>query len=379
MKGKLAFTITVLALVCLTCSSMLVLTATAQTSSIENDFLTLINAERASLGLTPLRVNSQLETAAYLHSKDMGDNNYFSHTSLDGTQFYQRIVAAGYSNYAGLAENIAYAYGAPSASQVYSMWYNSPGHYANMIGDYVDAGLGVYTINGYTFYTLDLGKSYSPYPTAPPTPAPTAPPTPTPTAAPTPAPTAMPTAIPTPTVTPTPTPAPTVPPTPKPTASPTPAPTAAPTPSPTAAPTAPPTPTLTPTPTPTPTSHPTPAPTANPTPTATPKPTPTPTPQTLTVTVQTNQPTYAKGSMGIITVTVKNSLTQTPISGAKIALDVTMPTGSTAHYVFYADSTGTLRLSLYINPPAQSGIYKLVATASNGVQTGTGQKTFNIT
>ena len=89
----------------------------------------------------------------------MGDNIYFSHTSLDGTQFYQRIIAAGYTNYIGLAENIAMAYGAPSASQVYSMWNNSPGHYANMIGDYVDAGLGVYTINGYTYYTLDLGKA----------------------------------------------------------------------------------------------------------------------------------------------------------------------------------------------------------------------------
>ena len=385
MKEKLALTIAVLALVWLTCSSMLVLTTTAQTSgtNIESDFLTLINAQRASLGLNALRVNSQLETAAYLHSKDMGDNNYFSHNSLDGTQFYQRIIAAGYSNYAGLAENIAMAYGAPSASQVYSMWYNSPGHYANMIGDYVDAGLGVYTINGYTYYTLDLGKSYNPYPTAAPTLAPTAHPAPTPTAAPTSAPTPMPTAIPTPTATPTQNPAPTASPTPKPTAPPTPTPTFTPTPSlttaptptqtPVTAPTAPPTttPTLTPTPTPMPTSFATPVPTTNPT--------STPTPQTLTVTVQTNQPTYAKGSNGIITITVKNSLTQTPIPAARIALDAITPTGLVSHYVFYADSTGTLRLSLFISTAAQSGIYKLVATASNGIQTGSGQKTFSLT
>jgi hypothetical protein len=57
MKGKLAFTIAALALVWLICSSMLVLTATAQTSetNIENDFLTMINAERASLGLNQLQ------------------------------------------------------------------------------------------------------------------------------------------------------------------------------------------------------------------------------------------------------------------------------------------------------------------------------------
>ena len=36
-----------------------------------------------------------------------------------------------------------------------------------MIGDYAEAGLGVYSVNGKTYYTLDLGKSNSsPTPTA---------------------------------------------------------------------------------------------------------------------------------------------------------------------------------------------------------------------
>jgi hypothetical protein len=42
------------------------------------------------------------------------------------------------------------------------MWKNSTGHYANMMGDFSDAGLGVYSKNGYTYYTLDLGKSHAP-------------------------------------------------------------------------------------------------------------------------------------------------------------------------------------------------------------------------
>ena len=105
----------------------------------------------------------------------MGDNNYFSHTSQDGTQFSQRITAAGYK-YVAAAENIAKAYGVPDAEKVYDMWKNSPGHYANIIGNYLDAGLGVYSINGYTYYTLDLGKSQNPQPTK--TPNPTTSPTP---------------------------------------------------------------------------------------------------------------------------------------------------------------------------------------------------------
>jgi hypothetical protein len=76
----------------------------------------------------------------------------------------QRATAAGYTNWTSLAENIAYCYGAPDAATVYNMWKNSPGHYANMIGDFTDAGLGVYTLNNYTYYTLDFGKNRTPVP-----------------------------------------------------------------------------------------------------------------------------------------------------------------------------------------------------------------------
>lgn len=128
----------------------------------ENDFMDLLNAERITLGKSPLSINSNLSTAAYLHSKDMAEQGYFSHTSPNGTTFWQRIVAAGYTDYVSLAENIAYASGLPDAAKVYDIWKNSPGHYANMMGDFTDAGLGVYSKNGSTYYTLDLGKSRTP-------------------------------------------------------------------------------------------------------------------------------------------------------------------------------------------------------------------------
>jgi uncharacterized protein YkwD len=137
------------------------ITSRQDIGNVETDFLVLVNAERASLGKNSLTADSALGNAAYLHSKDMGDKNYFSHTSLDGRTFDQRIAAAGYTNYYSLGENIAYAYGLPSAAQVFAMWRNSPGHYANMIGNFKDAGLGVYTINGYTYYTLDLGSKFN--------------------------------------------------------------------------------------------------------------------------------------------------------------------------------------------------------------------------
>jgi uncharacterized protein YkwD len=145
---------------CVVVQLLPLLRVSAQTS-VESDFMAMLNAERATLGKTPLAINPYLTTAAYLHSQDMAEQNYFSHTSLDGRTFDQRIIAAGYTNYSSLAENIAYAYGAPDAARVYGMWKNSSGHYANMMGDFSDAGLGVYSKNGYTYYTLDLGKSRS--------------------------------------------------------------------------------------------------------------------------------------------------------------------------------------------------------------------------
>ena len=146
--------------VCIIMQLLPLLRVLAQTS-VESEFMAMLNAERATLGKSPLSTNSNLSTAAYLHSQDMAEQGYFSHTSLDGRTFDQRIIAAGYTDYVSLGENIAYAYGAPDASRVYGMWKNSTEHYVNMIGDFSDAGLGVYSKNGYTYYTLDLGKSHA--------------------------------------------------------------------------------------------------------------------------------------------------------------------------------------------------------------------------
>ena len=160
-KNVKLFGIFLVALSLLVSLSGLPLAAFAQTST-ETDFMNIMNAQRISLGKNSLAINSSLSTAAYLHSKDMAENNYFSHTSQDGRTMVQRVTAAGYTNWTSLAENIAYCYGAPDATTVYNMWKNSPGHYANMIGDFTDAGLGVYTVNNYTYYTLDFGKSRTP-------------------------------------------------------------------------------------------------------------------------------------------------------------------------------------------------------------------------
>src|SRR3954454_21132179 len=61
-----------------------------------NAALCLVNQERTSRGLKPLKSNRRLVTAATGHARDMVAKNYFSHDSLGGGDFVSRIRKAGY-------------------------------------------------------------------------------------------------------------------------------------------------------------------------------------------------------------------------------------------------------------------------------------------
>jgi uncharacterized protein YkwD len=74
--------------------------------------------------------NSQLESAAAVHSNDMAVNNFFDHPGSDGLRIGARASAAGYS-YGRVGENIAA--GQSSASQVSGDWLASASHCANMM------------------------------------------------------------------------------------------------------------------------------------------------------------------------------------------------------------------------------------------------------
>jgi uncharacterized protein YkwD len=73
---------------------------------------------------------AQLASAAYGHSRDMADNNYFSHTSLDGRSLSDRINATGYA-WSTIGENIAAGHG--SVQAVVNAWMGSEGHCANLM------------------------------------------------------------------------------------------------------------------------------------------------------------------------------------------------------------------------------------------------------
>jgi uncharacterized protein YkwD len=109
-------------------------------ANFEAEVLRLVNQARAA-GATcgargsfapaaALTLNARLTSAAYGHSRDMADNNYFSHDSLDGRSMVDRVNAAGYT-WSALGENIAAGYG--SVQAVVDGWMASDGHCANLM------------------------------------------------------------------------------------------------------------------------------------------------------------------------------------------------------------------------------------------------------
>jgi uncharacterized protein YkwD len=98
----------------------------------ERAFLTALNNHRAQNGLAPLQVSVSLSKAADFHSRQMADNNYFSHTLLNGVTWNQNLCNHGYCYATYKAENIAA--GNSGGSGTFTQWKNSAGHNANMLG-----------------------------------------------------------------------------------------------------------------------------------------------------------------------------------------------------------------------------------------------------
>lgn len=97
------------------------------------------NAFRVMHGLAPLEWSEQATEAARLHSLDMARQNYFSHDSLDGRKFSQRLDAQGIG-WSRCAENI-YA-GCGLGFMLHDGWVNSAGHRKNILSDTRYLGVG---------------------------------------------------------------------------------------------------------------------------------------------------------------------------------------------------------------------------------------------
>ncbi|KMV31897.1 CAP domain-containing protein [Photobacterium swingsii] len=126
-----------------------------------DQMLTAVNAARAvgrNCGSTfypaaaPLTWDAKLQSAAQVHSTNMANYNFFSHTGLDGKSASNRVTDQGYA-WRSVAENIAA--GQKDIDTVMTTWLNSPGHCKNIMGsNYTQMGAA---------YDMNSGSQYNIY------------------------------------------------------------------------------------------------------------------------------------------------------------------------------------------------------------------------
>lgn len=108
---------------------------------VPQKIIDLANADRKAKGIQELEKNEKLSQAAAAKANDMMLNDYFSHTSPQGTTPWYWIEKENYDyNYAG--ENLAMDF--TTAEKMNDAWMESPTHRANILNEkYKEIGVAV--------------------------------------------------------------------------------------------------------------------------------------------------------------------------------------------------------------------------------------------
>jgi uncharacterized protein YkwD len=121
--------------------------------------LDLINGDRKSAGVAPLRVGRNLSRVALAHSLDMADHDYFAHNSLDGASPFVRIEKAGL-HFTRAGENIGMDEGTRPFAMLHTLeqlMMHSPEHRANLLSTaYRHVGIGIAILGNRLYITEDF-------------------------------------------------------------------------------------------------------------------------------------------------------------------------------------------------------------------------------
>lgn len=133
---------------------------------ITQKILAKTNAIRSEQGLSQLVQNDEMDELAEIHSVNMVTFDFFDHVDHQQKTPSDRADDLNFS-WSSIAENIGYVpwfenvagcgdtRSAEAISEcVVEGWRNSPGHYANMIGDFSELGVGVaFTQDSLAYFT----------------------------------------------------------------------------------------------------------------------------------------------------------------------------------------------------------------------------------
>ena len=127
-------------------------TQTQRQAAVEREMMEFVNAYRASQGVEPLFYNPAIADVSRWNSKQMVENNYFSHTNPNtGRHHHQRLEAAGINDCKMTSETIAYSddmyrgNSTVTAAKLISLFMRSDPHRGALMDEQYDvAGVGVY-------------------------------------------------------------------------------------------------------------------------------------------------------------------------------------------------------------------------------------------
>jgi uncharacterized YkwD family protein/spore coat assembly protein SafA len=130
-------------------------TEDTESAAFEAEVIRLVNQERAKHGLSALAHDWQVSRVARYKSRDMNENNYFSHTSPTYGSPFTMLKNFGIS-YRSAGENIAKGYKTPA--EVVKGWMNFSGHRANILSSkFTHIGVG-YEKNGNFWTQMFISK-----------------------------------------------------------------------------------------------------------------------------------------------------------------------------------------------------------------------------
>ena len=123
-------------------------TSASASASDADSIANLVNQARANAGLPGLIHNPAMDSVAVNWANQMSASNHMGHNPN-----YSSQIPSGWTR---VGENVAM--GQPTPSAMHAAWMNSPGHRANILGDFTDIGIAFVTVNGTTWGVEDFGK-----------------------------------------------------------------------------------------------------------------------------------------------------------------------------------------------------------------------------
>ena len=111
----------------------------------ETELLAKINATRAANGLGALQLDGALRSYARSHAEDMANAGEVYHSSQ------AELTSAAGAGWSGIAENVGKG---PSPTSLHNAFMASPGHKANILGNYNYVGIGTDTRGGSLYVTV---------------------------------------------------------------------------------------------------------------------------------------------------------------------------------------------------------------------------------